>query len=392
MGSGGRRGHGPAGRFSPAAAFSGERQPAHRRGRGQQQARRSRPTTCGSWATRSGSFPSRPPVRRSPTYLGLRGLDGRGLPLARRGPRPARRLAGLAGVELHHEPASFGGRRPGPLARRRPGHGEPRRTRRGRRTARGRVGRGVLGAGERPGRRSRSPTPLRLRRRRRSTSPGSYVLRLTASDSQASASDEVVVEVRAVNHAPLAEAGPDVAGLAPGATITLQGSVSDDGLPDGALTVTWSQVSGPVPAAIVSPSLVTTLATLPRRWRLRPAPDGQRRRAGRDRRPGRRGHAPQPGAARQRRTRSRARGSRRESWRWPERCRTTAGPRERSPCSGRRADPARSCSATPAAVATTARFGAPGTLRAEARGERRRPVVCPTRPPSSSGRPASSPT
>ena len=93
--------------------------------------------------------------------------------------------------------------------------------------------------------------------------PGSYVLRLTASDSQASASDDVRVEVRAVNHAPLAEAGPDVAGLAPGATITLQGSVSDDGLPDGALTVSWSQVSGPVPAAIASPSLVTTLATFP---------------------------------------------------------------------------------------------------------------------------------
>jgi RHS repeat-associated protein len=93
--------------------------------------------------------------------------------------------------------------------------------------------------------------------------PGSYVLRLTAGDSQATASDEVPVEVRPLNLAPLVDAGPDVAGLAPGATITLQGSASDDGLPDGTLTVAWSQVSGPAAAVIASPAAVVTSATFP---------------------------------------------------------------------------------------------------------------------------------
>ena len=93
--------------------------------------------------------------------------------------------------------------------------------------------------------------------------PGSYVLRLTATDSQASASDEVVVEVRAANRAPLVAAGPDVAGLAAGATVTLQGSASDDDLPSGVLDVSWSQVSGPAPAVLASSSLVTTTASFP---------------------------------------------------------------------------------------------------------------------------------
>ena len=164
--------------------------------------------------------------------------------------------------------------------------------------------------------------------------PGSYVLRLTASDSQAAASDDVAVEVRPLNLAPLVSAGPDRGGLAPGATITLQGTVSDDGLPDGTLAVAWLQVSGPAAAVLGSPEGVVTSATFPvvGTYVLRlTASDGVREAsddlavevspvnqaplvsAGPDR------SLADPGRT------------------WPSRarCRTTAGPREPSPCSGR---------------------------------------------------------
>ncbi len=74
---------------------------------------------------------------------------------------------------------------------------------------------------------------------------GTYVLRLTANDSQLSASDDVSVIVIPENHAPTANAGPDQTITLPNQA-TLNGSVSDDGLPSGStLTSLWSKVSGP---------------------------------------------------------------------------------------------------------------------------------------------------
>ncbi len=74
---------------------------------------------------------------------------------------------------------------------------------------------------------------------------GTYVLRLTASDSQLTASDDVQVVVNPQNFAPTVNAGPDQTVNLP-ATASLNGSVSDDGLPAGStLTTLWTKVSGP---------------------------------------------------------------------------------------------------------------------------------------------------
>ncbi|HET7293056.1 MAG TPA: Calx-beta domain-containing protein, partial [Vicinamibacteria bacterium] len=91
---------------------------------------------------------------------------------------------------------------------------------------------------------------------------GTYVLRLTASDSQLSASDDVVVVVAQENQAPVVDAGPDLHVTLPQALVTLQGSVSDDGRPNGTLTVTWSADSGPGPVDFVDAGSPVTQATL----------------------------------------------------------------------------------------------------------------------------------
>ncbi|MGO8837917.1 MAG: PKD domain-containing protein [Limisphaerales bacterium] len=71
---------------------------------------------------------------------------------------------------------------------------------------------------------------------------GIYRLRLYASDSFFSCGDELLVTVDAP---PVVNAGLTMTNTFPG-TITLPGTVRDDGLPtNGTLTVAWSQVSGP---------------------------------------------------------------------------------------------------------------------------------------------------
>jgi hypothetical protein len=64
------------------------------------------------------------------------------------------------------------------------------------------------------------------------------------------------------NMAPQANAGLDQSVTPPANTATLTGTVTDDGLPTGAVvTHTWSQVSGPA-ATIANPSALSTLVTL----------------------------------------------------------------------------------------------------------------------------------
>lgn len=78
------------------------------------------------------------------------------------------------------------------------------------------------------------------------STPGAYVLRLTASDGALSAYDELTVTVVAetpTNLAPTVSAGSDRT-VALGSLATLNGSASDDGLP-GALTTGWMKISGP---------------------------------------------------------------------------------------------------------------------------------------------------
>ena len=90
---------------------------------------------------------------------------------------------------------------------------------------------------------------------------GTYVLRLTANDSELSSSDELTVTVEAANLAPVVNAGADQTVTLP-ATASLSGSVSDDGKPAGAtVTSTWSKVSGPGTVTFANANALSTTAT-----------------------------------------------------------------------------------------------------------------------------------
>jgi len=85
---------------------------------------------------------------------------------------------------------------------------------------------------------------------------GTYVLALTATDGTLSSTDTMTVTIRRItpnNDPPVVDAGPDQTIQIPEVT-ALAGSATDDGLPpDSAIALTWTQLSGPVPATIVNP-------------------------------------------------------------------------------------------------------------------------------------------
>ncbi|MBN2266531.1 MAG: choice-of-anchor A family protein, partial [Candidatus Aminicenantes bacterium] len=92
---------------------------------------------------------------------------------------------------------------------------------------------------------------------------GEYVLRLTADDGELQASDEVWITVEAaqVNEPPLVDAGADQEIVLPIDTVTLEGTVTDDGLPaGGSTTVSWSMTSGPAAVEFATPDSVVTAA------------------------------------------------------------------------------------------------------------------------------------
>ena len=76
--------------------------------------------------------------------------------------------------------------------------------------------------------------------------PGNYVLRLSATDGELTAYDDLVVTARIpANTAPFVSAGPDLQVTRPDAAALL-GLVFDDALPAGyPLTIHWSQLAGP---------------------------------------------------------------------------------------------------------------------------------------------------
>lgn len=78
---------------------------------------------------------------------------------------------------------------------------------------------------------------------------GVYVLRLTATDSLVSRDSDVTVTV---NHVPVVDAGSER--LVTNLEAVLNGTVFDDGLPNGTLTTSWTQVSGPGTATFVDAS------------------------------------------------------------------------------------------------------------------------------------------
>ena len=85
---------------------------------------------------------------------------------------------------------------------------------------------------------------------------GTYILRVTVSDSQLSTSADVTVTVQAANKAPVLTTGPNQTITLP-STVTLTSSATDDGLPNGTLTYRWSVVSGNG-ATISSPTTPST--------------------------------------------------------------------------------------------------------------------------------------
>ncbi|MEX2092482.1 MAG: DNRLRE domain-containing protein, partial [Pirellulales bacterium] len=93
---------------------------------------------------------------------------------------------------------------------------------------------------------------------------GTYVLRLTANDGDLQAFDEITVNVlaaAAVNQPPTANAGGDQSILL-SSSASLNGTVTDDGLPasPGAVTSTWSKVSGPGTVTFGNAAAVDTTA------------------------------------------------------------------------------------------------------------------------------------
>lgn len=91
---------------------------------------------------------------------------------------------------------------------------------------------------------------------------GTYVLRLTAFDGEFTVFDEATVVVDPVNQPPVVHAGSDQS-VAITDAATLDGTVIDDGLPvsPGAVTTTWSKLSGPGTVTFGSPSAIDTTAT-----------------------------------------------------------------------------------------------------------------------------------
>lgn len=90
------------------------------------------------------------------------------------------------------------------------------------------------------------------------TDPGTYVLRLTASDGlRESYSDVTVTVLAASNRAPVVDAGRDIV-LNDSNRVTLRGTASDDGNPHGYLETQWRLISGPGAVNISSPTSLIT--------------------------------------------------------------------------------------------------------------------------------------
>src|SRR4030095_9792594 len=93
------------------------------------------------------------------------------------------------------------------------------------------------------------------------SAPGTYVLKLTANDTEFTVEDQLTITVFPENQPPTANAGEDQTIRLPN-TAALHGVVNDDGFPHGStLTATWSQVSGPAAVSFADASAADTTAT-----------------------------------------------------------------------------------------------------------------------------------
>ena len=94
---------------------------------------------------------------------------------------------------------------------------------------------------------------------------GTYVLRLTAEDGEFEASDEVTITVNpqggGQNQAPAVEAGNNQAVTLPANSAALNGTATDDGLPNNSLTIAWTKTSGQGNVTFANPNSAQTTAT-----------------------------------------------------------------------------------------------------------------------------------
>ena len=90
---------------------------------------------------------------------------------------------------------------------------------------------------------------------------GTYVLRVSVSDNELVATDEITVIVNpaAVNQAPIVDAG-DTQNIVLPAIITLTATAQDDGLPNNTLTYLWQKVSGPGEVEFETANQLSTVA------------------------------------------------------------------------------------------------------------------------------------
>jgi RHS repeat-associated protein len=92
---------------------------------------------------------------------------------------------------------------------------------------------------------------------------GTYVLRLTATDTELSSTGDVTINVQPqpINQAPTVNAGADQSITLPTDTVSLSGTGTDDGLPTGStLTFTWTKVTGPGTVTFSTPNQQSTTA------------------------------------------------------------------------------------------------------------------------------------
>jgi hypothetical protein len=89
---------------------------------------------------------------------------------------------------------------------------------------------------------------------------GSYTLQLSAFDGEHTRTDTVVVTAQPPNVAPTVNAGPDLTVAMPSAA-HLVGTVTDDGLPGGPLTIQWSKLTGPGTVTFTPPSAAVSDAS-----------------------------------------------------------------------------------------------------------------------------------
>ena len=94
--------------------------------------------------------------------------------------------------------------------------------------------------------------------------PGSYGVRITASDTQFTTTTFLTVTVNQANKAPVINGPFSYTLIQPVSTLTFTNTVTDDGQPASApLTSLWSQVSGPQLAQFADPTNPQTTATFP---------------------------------------------------------------------------------------------------------------------------------